>query len=201
MTAEMTITPTCAMRPGLISDREQVRTMVRERAAWMRAHGQERWTTWDRGADALAKQVGDPTWPTWVLVTDADEIVGVTTASRETPQIGWTEQEQSERALFLQTTVTHPRYAGHGLGIVIAFWALDYAACEGMEWVRRGVLTIGDANRGLVRYYRQQGWRVVHAVPHPRKAGVTVWSLQRSAERQPDLPLRITSTAASVATA
>jgi hypothetical protein len=174
------------MRPGRASDRDQVQAMIRERAGWMREHGQQRWTTWDRGAQALADQVGDPAWPTWVLVTNSDEILGVTTAGRETPHLGWTEQEQDERALFLQGTVTHPRHAGHGLGIVIAFWALDYAAREGMQWVRRGVLTVGDANRGLVRYYRQQGWRVARALPHPRKPGVTVWSLQRIAARQPN---------------
>jgi hypothetical protein len=175
------------IRPGRLGDRDQVRGMVRERARWMRERGQERWVTWDRVADALAAQVGDPAWATWVLHTGTGEIVGVTTAGTETPGLGWTEQERAEPAVFLHTTVTHPRCAGAGLGVVIAFWALDLAAREHRLWVRRGVLTIGDANRGLVRYYRQQGWRVVRAVPHPRKAGVVVWSLQRPAELQAGL--------------
>lgn len=185
----ITVLTTCTMRPGSIADHDQVRSMVRSRARWMREHGQDRWRTWDLSADALAEQVGNPDWPTWVLATAEGEIVGVTTAGTETPHLGWTDQEQAEAAVFLQTTVTDPWYAGQGLGIVIAFWALDYAAREGKQWVRRGVLTIGDANRGLVRYYREQGWRVVRNVPHPRKPGVEVWSLQRPAERQPDLPM------------
>jgi hypothetical protein len=75
--------------------------------------------------------------------------------------------------------------------MAIAFWALDHAARRGDVWVRRGVLTDGDGgNLGLVRYYRRQGWRVVHAIAHPRKTGITVWSLARPAEQQPWLAYR-----------
>ncbi|MBB5804625.1 GNAT superfamily N-acetyltransferase [Saccharothrix ecbatanensis] len=116
-----------------------------------------------------------------------NSIVGVTTASGETPLMGWSEDERGQRAIFLQSTLTDPRFTRQGLGVLIAFWALDYAAREGHDWVRRGVLTVGEDNLGLVRYYRSQGWRVVRAVPHPRRRDVTVWSLQRPAERQPDL--------------
>jgi GNAT superfamily N-acetyltransferase len=79
------------------------------------------------------------------------------------PRLAWTEQEQAEPAVFLQSTVTHPDLAGQGIGVIIAFWALDHAARHGRRWVRRGVLTLGPANRGLVRYYRWQGWRAVRA--------------------------------------
>lgn len=100
------------------------------------------------------------------------------------PGLGWTEQEQAEPAVFLQSTVTDPAHPG--LGMLIAFWALDHAARQGEHWVRRGVLTDGDGgNLGLVRYYHRQGWRVVRAIRHPRKDGITVWSMSRPAERQP----------------
>lgn len=157
--------------------------MIRARARWMREHGHGRWVGWDRDARVLADQLGEPNWPTWV-VTGANRIVGVTTATFETPYLGWTEQEQAEPAVFLQSTVTHPQFAGTGLGIVIAFWALDHAARYGRLWVRRGVLTIDRDNLGLVGYYRSQGWRVTRAVPHPRRAAITVWSLQRPAAHQ-----------------
>jgi hypothetical protein len=73
--------------------------------------------------------------------------------------------------------------------MVIAFWALDHAARQGHRWVRRGVLTDDNgANRGLIRYYRKQGWRVVRSITHPHRADITVWSLARPTELQPHLP-------------
>ncbi|WP_396230542.1 GNAT family N-acetyltransferase, partial [Frankia sp. ACN1ag] len=129
----------------------------------------------------------DPDWPVWVLTTGSGRIVGCTTITAGTPRLGWTDQEQTKPAVFLRSTVTHPDLAGDGLGALIAFWALDHAAHQGAQWVRRGVLTIGPDNRGLIGYYRLQGWTVTRAIPHPRKATVTVWSLQRPATPQPDL--------------
>ncbi|GAA1315669.1 hypothetical protein [Saccharothrix xinjiangensis] len=175
------------IRQGRTADRDEVADMIRARAAWMRDRGYRRWTGWDRNAEELAVQLGDPRWPTWVLCDAEDGTVGITTAAQDTPLLGWSEHERAESAVFLQSTVTDPRHAGRGLGILIAFWALDHAARQGRDWVRRGVLTIGEDNRGLLRYYRSQGWRVVRAGAHPRRREVTVWSLQRPAERQPNL--------------
>ncbi|MEU7525495.1 GNAT family N-acetyltransferase [Saccharothrix sp. NPDC042600] len=186
MTSTLT-TATYVMRPGQEADRSDVAALIRARAAWMRAHDHGRWTSWDRNADELANQVGDPRWPTWVLCSDQHGIVGVTTASPTTPHLGWSDEEQGQPAIFLQSTATDPHHERRHLGVLIAFWALDYAAQVGKDWVRRGVLTIGNDNRGLVRYYQQQGWRVVRAGHHPRRQEVTVWSLQRPAELQPDM--------------
>lgn len=182
-----TATNAYLVRPGRASDRPEVARLIRARAAWMRDNGHGRWVGWDRNADELAAQVGNDEWPTWVLCDSKSSVVGVTTASHETPLMGWSEDEREQRAVFLQSTVTDPHFMRQGLGVLIAFWALDYAAKEGCGWVRRGVLTVGKDNRGLVRYYRRQGWRVVRAVPHPRRREVTVWSLQRPAEPQPGL--------------
>lgn len=182
-----TATSAYLIRPGRAVDRPEVAKMIRARATWMRDSGYGRWVGWERNADELASQVGDDEWPTWVLCDSANGIVGVTTASHETPLTGWSEDEREQRAVFLQSTVTDPHFTGQGLGVLIAFCALDYAAEDGHDWVRRGVLTVGKDNLGLVSYYRRQGWRVVRAVPHPRRRDVTVWSLQRPAERQPGL--------------
>lgn len=173
------------MRFGTVSDRPAAAAMVRSRAAWMRARGM-RWASWDRDADVLAEQVGDPDWPVFVL-TDDDQVVGMTTATFEVPHLGWHEDEVAEPSVFLQSTVTDPSFAGANLGMMIAYWALDYAAVNGKRWTRRGVLTIGRDNIGLVRYYRLQGWRVTRAVRHPRRSEITVWSLQRPAAPQPEL--------------
>lgn len=175
------------VRQGVASDRDDVVHLVRSRAEFMRSRGQGRWATWDRLAGTLGDQVRDPEVPTWVMVNREGRLVGLTTASLVTPSLGWTEEERRESAVFLQSTVTDPAFAGQGLGILLAFWALDYAARQRQQWVRRGVLTVGRDNRGLIRYYRLQGWRVTRAVPHPSKEGVTVWSLQRPAEPQDEL--------------
>jgi GNAT superfamily N-acetyltransferase len=187
MTSTALLRTAYSVRQGDVGDTNEVERLVRARANYMRLCGQGGWASWTSMATDLGKQVADPAWPTWVLVKDGGQIVGITTATFTTPSLGWAEHEQAESAVFLQSTVTHPDFAGEGLGILLAFWALDYAAEHGRQWVRRGVLTIGQDNHGLLGYYRFQGWRVTRSVPHARKHGVTVWSLQRPAEAQPDL--------------
>lgn len=173
------------MRPGRETDRPAAARMIQSRAAWMRERGQ-RWESWHIRADQLAEQIGAGRWPVFVLTKDR-QIVGMTTASFVLPHLGWAEDEISEPSVFLQTTVTDPGFAGVNLGVMIAYWALDYAAVNRKQWTRRGVLTIGEDNLGLVRYYQLQGWRVVRAISHPHKPGVVVWSLQRPAVPQPEL--------------
>lgn len=158
------------MRPGTEADRPAATEMIRLRAACMRARGQ-RWASWHTRADQLADQIGTGRWPVFVLTKDC-QIVGMTTATFTLPHLGWAKDEISEPSVFLQTTVTDPRFAGSGLGMMIAYWALDHAVANGKQWTRRGVLTIGGDNIGLVRYYRLQGWRVVRAIAHPNKPGV-----------------------------
>lgn len=165
-------------------DRDEVAQLVRARAAWMCERGHGRWASWHRQADTLAEQVADRDHPSMVVRTRDGRIAGITTLTADTPCLGWTVEEQSEPALFLQSTVTSPHMRGIGVGVFIAFWALDQAFQQDKRWVRRGVLTIGADNRGLLRYYRWQGWRVTRTTRHPRRPEVTVWSLQRPAERQ-----------------
>lgn len=181
------------IRRAAAADRDAIAALIRARAAWMRANGVLRWRGWESSADDLAEQAGEPGWPVWVLVEDGT-IAAVTTTG-ETPELGWTDQERAEPATFLQSTVTDPAQAGRGLGMAVAFWALDHAARRGDRWVRRGVLTDDEGgNLGLIRYYRRQGWRVVRTLRHPRKPdGIRVWSLARPAERQPDLVGRLLS--------
>jgi GNAT superfamily N-acetyltransferase len=173
------------IRRGTEADRPAAAEMIRSRAEWLKAHG-HKWESWAKNADELAEQIGTARFPVFVLTKD-EQIVGMTTATFTVPNLGWTEDEIAEPSVFLQTTVTDPGYTGTNLGMMIAYWALDYAAANGKQWTRRGVLTIGRSNLGLVHYYRLQGWRVVRAVEHPRRPGMTVWSLQRPAAPQAEL--------------
>lgn len=88
--------------------------MIRARAAWMREVGHRQWAEWDRNADELAAQVGDPRWPTWVLCDPADGIVGPNAAAHDAPLLGWSEQKRAEDTVFLQSTVTDPCCSGTG---------------------------------------------------------------------------------------
>lgn len=170
-----------SIRPARLADRESLAALVHARAAWMQEKGIRGGAGWARNAGELAEQAGDPAWPVWVLTAGTGEIVGRTTVGDQSPEWCWTEQERSEPAIFLSTTVTHPSRAGEQLGYLIARWALDYAARRGMRWVRRGT----GPDPGLVRYYCDvQGWHVVRSV---ERGDVTAWALTRRAELQPGL--------------
>ncbi len=150
------------MRFGTEADRPAAAKMIRSRAAWMRERGM-RWSSWDRDADVLAEQIGDPDWPVFVLTKD-DQIVGMTTATFELPHLGWHDNEIAEPSVFLQSTVTDPSFSGVNLGMLIAYWGARLRGRVVEQWTRRGVLTIGRDNIGLVQYYRLQGWRVAREV-------------------------------------
>lgn len=181
------------MRPGEPGDRDMVAALVRRRAEWMREQGHPRWRGLANAVDDHARHVAEPDSDVWVLVDTGGALLGCTTAATDTPPLGWTEQERAEPATFLPSTITDPDRVGQGVGMVIAFWALDHAARQGHMWVRRGVLTDDQgANRGLIRYYRRQAWRVVRAITHPRRADITVWSLARPAEPQHQLSDMVT---------
>ncbi|MET7949000.1 hypothetical protein [Micromonospora sp. NPDC005324] len=168
------------MRPAEAGDQQPVAEMIRARSAWMRGHGLP---DWDAAADELAAQAGEPSIPMWVL-TGASEVIGCTTLYEQSPAWLWTEQERAEPALFMATTVTHPRFAGQRLGCRLAWWVLDHAACTGRMTVRRGTVV-----PRLVRYYRDaQGWQVVR---ERERGGLTVVGLARRAVLMPDLRISV----------
>lgn len=172
------------MRPAQADDRPQIAALIRARAEWMRDRGLSGWEGWHDGADDLATQAGDETFPVWVLVdTGKDGVAGVTSLYEQASPLLWPDEtERAQPSFFLATTVTDPAYAAHRPGSLIAWWALDRAAQQGRMWVRRGT----GPYEGLVRYYRDvQGWSVVRTVEHQ---GMTAYALERRAELQPSLP-------------
>jgi predicted N-acetyltransferase YhbS len=166
------------MRPGRPDDQEPIVRMIHARSAWLRERGMP---DWDAAADGLAAQAAHPDIPVWAL-TDNGEVIGCTSLFDESPAWFWTEAERSEPAVFMATTVTHPRYAGQRLGCQLAWWVLDHAARTGRTWVRRGTTELG-----LARYYRDvQGW---HVIREKQRDGFTVTGLARRAEFLPNLPI------------
>ncbi|MBV9013448.1 MAG: hypothetical protein JO272_15655 [Pseudonocardiales bacterium] len=87
--------------------------------------------------------------------------------------------ELAEPAYYLYTSVTDPAYQPIRPGTLMAWWAVDKAARDGRDWVRRGCLF-----PGLVRYYRRQGFTLVHEV---QRTHHRVYLMGRRAEVLPEL--------------
>ncbi|MFR9723758.1 DUF6879 family protein [Streptomyces sp. MS19] len=101
------------------------------------------------------------------------------TAGEEFFILDTTEEELNEPAHYLYTTVTDPAYRDVKPGTVMALWAVNRAAGQGRTWVRRGCHF-----PGLVRYYRTQGFELVHEVQRTR---TKVYLMGRRAEHVTDL--------------
>ncbi|MFW6721227.1 GNAT family N-acetyltransferase [Streptomyces sp. MAR4 CNY-716] len=173
------------MRRATQGDIPALAELIHARAHWMLQRGL------DEGADLLtddranqiAAQAGDGLTPVWALTDKTGALMGCTSLYDETPHWGWTDAERAEPAYFLATTFTHPARRQERPGTLIAWWAVDYAAREVRDWVRRGC-----GHQALVRYYRGvQGFELVHST---ERHGHPAYLLARKAEELPVLPVR-----------
>lgn len=158
------------MRPARAADQDAVAEMILARCAWMEERGLPSWRT---SADDLAAQCENTFGDVWVLEMDG-RIVGRTTVQQQCPPFGWTDTERAEPALYLFTTVTDPAFRHKKLGTLIAWWAVDRAARQGVQWVRRGCLW-----PSLASYYESQGFTLVREIDH---GGNRMFMLARRAE-------------------
>lgn len=171
------------MRPATESDAPAVASMITARCGWLEQQGLE---SWRENVDDLAGQAGSGFM--WVL-DDGSRIVGCTTVTTQAPPKDWTPDEAAEESLYLFTTVTDPEYRERKPGTLIAQWAVDQAARQGRQWVRRGCFF-----PELVTYYETQGFVLVKE--QDRSAG-HLYLLARHAERL-DLVALGLSTSATV---
>ncbi|MFE4831427.1 GNAT family N-acetyltransferase [Streptomyces sp. NPDC056672] len=144
------------MRPATSADRSAVAELIHARCTWMEQRGMP---SWRESADDLASQCDNPYGDVWLLEMDGSRIVGRTTVQDQGPSWGWTAEERSEPALYLNTSVTDPAVRHLGPGTLMAWWAVDRAAREGRAWVRRDCLW-----PDLVRSYETQGFTLFHEV-------------------------------------
>ncbi|MFF4764436.1 GNAT family N-acetyltransferase [Streptomyces sp. NPDC001292] len=113
----------------------------------------------------------------WVLTEHGDRILGRTTILRTAAPWTWTVAEAAETA-YLNGTVTDPAERHRKLGTLIADWAVDRAAREGIGRVRRDC-----SSPALAAYYQQQNFQLIRRVSTP--GGQTSYALERKAERVP----------------
>jgi hypothetical protein len=165
-----------AMRPAVDGDVAAVEAMIYARCEWLEERGLP---SWRAAAPDLAAQASSGSGAMWVLEDEGGRIVGCTTVLTSTPSWGWTEQELAEPAYYLYTSVTDPAYQAIRPGTLMAWWAVDKAARDGRDWVRRGCLF-----PGLVRYYQRQGFTLAHEV---QRTHHRVYLMGRRAEALPEL--------------
>lgn len=167
-----------AMRPATAADIPAVENLILARSTWLEDRGLP---SWRENAAELALQAENPDGDVWVLAEDG-KVIGCTTVQEHTPPWGWTEDELSESAHYLYTSVTDPAYREKKPGTVMALWAVDRAAQQEKQWVRRGCLF-----PGLVRYNETQGFELLHEVQRTHNK---VYLMGRRAEWITDLEER-----------
>ncbi|MFE0059932.1 GNAT family N-acetyltransferase [Streptomyces sp. NPDC059003] len=172
------------MRPAVAGDQDPIAAMVRARRAWMRERGIPDWPRTEADVQIVASQAASPAFPVWVL-TEGERVIGCTSVFTKTPEWGWAPEELLESALFLATSFTHPDHRQHQPGRLMAWWALDRAARDGITCVRRGTFV----ERLMVYYRDAQGWHLVHT---PQRKGRTAYLMTRRAEPMPELAELVT---------
>ncbi|MEU5136984.1 GNAT family N-acetyltransferase [Streptomyces californicus] len=168
------------MRPSAPADQPGLTAMIQARSDWMETRQLPNWRNWGRHVHELAGNCTRHRSGMWVLTEDDGRILGCTTILRTSAPWNWTEVEAAETAYYLSGTVTDPAERHRKLGSVIARWAVDRAAREGISRVRRDC-----RSSALAMYYQQQNFQLVRKVSVP--GGQTSYALERMAVRIPDL--------------
>jgi len=149
------------MRLAQPSDQAAVARVIDARSDWMEARGLPSW----RG-------VKDDVW---VLDDEADGVIGQTVVQRQGPPFGWTDAERTESAFYLSGSVTDPATKALRPGSLMAWWAVDLAARQGVGWVRRHAQV-----PQVAAYDQAQGFDLVR---EEQRTHARLWMLARKAER------------------
>lgn len=152
------------MRPSQGEDHSGIKSAVRERQHWLFNR-----SPFDRPPDpaALVDLVGlqddDGRPVVWVCLDETGVLCGATALLSTMPYGTWTGDELLEPALLLTNTWTHPSTRSDRLGMLIAHWAVGYAADHG-KTALRCLLPFP-----LMIRYREHGWAWQGSIPdgHP----------------------------------
>jgi hypothetical protein len=160
------------MRLAQPSDKTAVARLIGARCDWMEARGL---ASWRDAADDLIAQCHNPEEDVWVLDDEDGGVIGQTVVQEQGPPFGWTETERAQPALYLSGSVTDPAAKSLRPGALIAWWAVDLAARQGVPWVRR------HAQVARVAAYDQaQGFDLVR---EEQRTHARLWMLARKSER------------------
>ncbi|MCL3999118.1 GNAT family N-acetyltransferase [Streptomyces lavenduligriseus] len=171
-----------AMRPATPDDQPGLAALIQARSDWMKANQCPNWRSWGKHVHELASNCTRHPNEMWVLAERGDRILGCTTILRTSAPWTWTPVEAADTAYYLNGTVTDPAERHRKLGTLIADWAVDRAAREGISCVRRDC-----SSPALAAYYQQQNFQLIRKVSTP--GGHTSYALERKAERIPELAI------------
>lgn len=167
-----TIEGVLQMRLAQASDRAAVARVVDARCDWLEARGLQSW----RGArDDLVAQCDNAEGDVWVLEDEDAGVIGQTVVQQQGPPFGWTDAERAESALYLSGSVTNPAAKAVRPGSLMAWWAVDLAARQGVGWVRRHAQVPQVAAHDLM-----QGFTLVR---EEQRTHARLYMLARKAER------------------
>ncbi|MGY4963636.1 GNAT family N-acetyltransferase [Streptomyces sp. 900105245] len=167
-----------AMRPATPDDQPGLAAMIQARSDWMKDNQLPGWRSWGRHVHELAGNCRRHPGEMWVLTEHGERILGCTTILRTSAPWTWTAAEAADSAYYLNGTITDPAERHRKFGMLIADWAVDRAAREGISCVRRDC-----SSPALAAYYLSQNFQLIRKVPIP--GGRISYALERRSEHVP----------------
>ncbi|MFE0774302.1 GNAT family N-acetyltransferase [Streptomyces sp. NPDC058861] len=167
-----------AMRPATPDDQPGLAAMIQARSDWMQAAQLPGWRNWGKHVHELAGNCRHHPGEMWVLTEHGERILGCTTILRTSAPWTWTATEAADSAYYLNGTITDPSERHRKFGTLIADWAVDRAAREGVSCVRRDC-----SSPALAAYYLEQNFQLIRKVRIP--GGHMSYALERRSERVP----------------
>lgn len=146
-----------SVRLATPDDLEVILGLIDDAADWLRTRNTDQWSKpWPNRLERDLRVVrGLMACRTW-LVEDDGTAVATVTYRPDGNQDLWTDQEQSEPAVYMSRLVINRSYAGHGIGADLTNWAGARARREfGAETLRIDVWT---DNYRLHEYYMSHGF-------------------------------------------
>ena len=154
------------------SDKAAVARVVDARCDWLEARGL---ASWREAKDELVASCDNSEKDVWVLDDEAAGVIGQTTVQEVGPPFGWTDAERAESALYLSGSVTDPASRALRPGSLMAWWAVDLAARQGVDWVRRHAQV-----PEVAAYDQAQGFSLIR---EEQRTHARLYMLARKAER------------------
>ncbi|MFI1386674.1 GNAT family N-acetyltransferase [Embleya sp. NPDC020886] len=147
-----------------------------ESAAWLSSQGIDQWSKPFPAEHILTSIKAGEVF--LIKPSSSSDACATITLDRDADNRLWTDEEQSEPALYVHKLSVDRAFSGIGLGARILEWAGDQAAQQGAKWLRLDAWT---TNPRLHTYYLKQGFRHIRTSPDP--AVVSGWAAQRLALR------------------
>lgn len=137
------------IRPAQSEDLDQIVTLIRETATWLKSKDIHQWSN-SYPVSRLEKEFLKS--ELFVVLNEAQSIVGTVSLSKDKGEV-WPEDESP--ALYLHRLAIFRKYSGQKLGAQIMDWAVEFCKEKQYKHLR---LNCDKTNPFLSGYYRQYGF-------------------------------------------